>query len=146
MISLILYGFQVDFLDFMKILKNMKKFENIKIGFHGNFKNKSCWELVKEQKTFLLRPPKINISSSRTPWSSETGIFQPKWGGHERFFKQLVHVGCWSCSKTVFASFLEIVSSSRNLMNLKNVATYLLKNSKFRIFFRIFDDFQGFST
>ena len=78
MISLILYGFHIDFLDFMKILKNMKIFENFKNGFHGNFKNKSCWELVKEQKTFLLRPPKINISSSRTPICSGIWQFRPK--------------------------------------------------------------------
>ena len=51
---------------FLKILKNDKNRENFKNGFRGNFKNKSFELCIEEQKTFTIRPPKINISNSRT--------------------------------------------------------------------------------
>ena len=44
----------------------------------------------------------------------------------------------WSCSKTVFASFLEIVSSSRNLMNLMTLKYLPSQKLKFSDFFPYF--------
>ena len=50
---------------FLKILKIIKNQENFKIDFQENFKNKSFEICIEEQKTFTIRPPKINISNSR---------------------------------------------------------------------------------
>ena len=74
--SLILHGLYIDFKKIWNILKNNKNYENFKIGFRENFKNKSCRVWVNEQKTFLLQPPKNNISSFRTPFSSEFWHFR----------------------------------------------------------------------
>ena len=54
---------------FLKILKNNKNSENFKIDFQENFKNKSFEICIEEQKTFIIRPPKINISNFRTDFN-----------------------------------------------------------------------------
>ena len=54
---------------FLKILKNNKNSENFKIDFQENFKNKSLEICIEEQKTFTIRPPKINISNFRTDFN-----------------------------------------------------------------------------
>ena len=48
-----------------EILENNKNPENFKIDFQENFKNKSFEIWIEKQKTFTIRPPKINISNSR---------------------------------------------------------------------------------
>ena len=51
---------------FHEILKNNKNFENFKNDFQENFLRESFQICIEEQKTFTIRPPKINISHSRT--------------------------------------------------------------------------------
>ena len=53
-------------MEFFKIQENNKNYENFKNDFHENYKNKSFEICIEEQKTFTIRPTKINISNSRT--------------------------------------------------------------------------------
>ena len=59
---------------FLKILENEKNLGNFKNDFRGNFKNKSFELCIEEQKTFTIRPPKINILNSRTDFYFENLI------------------------------------------------------------------------
>ena len=56
-------------MEFFKIQENNKNYENFKNDFQENFKNKSFEICIEEQKTFVIRPPKINISNSRTDFN-----------------------------------------------------------------------------
>ena len=59
----------MNFNDIYEILKNNTFFENFLNSFRENIKNKSCGIWIEEQKTFTIRPPKINISNSRTDFN-----------------------------------------------------------------------------
>ena len=55
----------MNFTEILEIWENNGNFENFKHDFQENFKNKSCEIWIEEQKTFIIRPTKINISNSR---------------------------------------------------------------------------------